>query len=162
MKKFFTFCLVALPLMFLAACSDEDDLPKVDMSITVSNAQQIDGVIYVVQGDAFTISAINVVNQEAGKAAAVTQATYYWDFYRLGTSLVPPYGFTIQTTKADGDVAGTPLGRHELQIECPLIAVDKEVANAVLVYQVEVVANASDIPAGPAQNTFIVTPAIKK
>lgn len=155
--------LLALPLAFaVTSCSDDDDLPNVTMSIDISNAQRIDNVIYVVQGDTLDINSINVVNNDSGKAAAITAATYYWDYQRLGVSMLPPYGFSIVTTAPTGDLPGTPLGKHLLEIECPLLAVDKEVATAVMVYTVQVVASAADIPAGPAQNTFTANPAVNK
>ena len=161
MKKFFSLLLLALPMAFInTSCSDDDDLPDVDITLTVSNCQKVGNEIYVVQGDAMKIDAINVVNKEEGKAAAITSASYYWDQVYLGTSIVSPFGFEIQTVKAEGENPGTPLGRHLLQIESPLLAVVKEIATCVLVYTVNVVASADDIPEGGV-TTFTDTPAMK-
>lgn len=164
MKKILSLLLLTLPLaMGFTACSDDDDLPDVNMSITVSNATKIGDVIYVVQGDTLYIDSIAVVNNEAGKAAAITAATYYWDYQPLGTSMIPPYGFAIVTAAPEGEFAGTPVGKHLLQIETPLLAVDKQLATAVLVYTVEVVASKDDIPTTtPSPNTFIGVPNVHK
>lgn len=162
MKKILSLLLLALPLTFaLSSCSDEDDMPNVDMSLNISGGTMVDNTIYLVQGDTLVINGINVTNNEAGKAAAVTAATYFWDYTRLGTAMLPPYGFKIITTKAVDNLPGTPLGRHLLEIECPLIAVDKEVATAIMAYTVQVVENADDIPAG-GQTTINTTPALNK
>ena len=158
--------LFALPLAFTTtSCSDDDDLPNVEMSITVSGAECIDGTIYVVQGNTLNIESINVTNNEPDKAATITSADYYWDYRLIGTAMLPPYGFKIETVKTEGDIEGTPLGEHLLQIEAPLLAVDKEVATAILVYKVVVVASEDEIPENPDPDqpaTIGSTPTLRK
>lgn len=162
MKKFLSLLLIAIPLSFaVTSCNDDNDLPNVDMSIAISGGQRVDNVIYVVQGDTLQIDSIGVTNNEPGKAAAITAATYYWDYQRLGTSLLPPYGFAVVTTAPTANTPGTPLGKHLLEITCPLLAVDKEVATCVLAYTVQVVASPDDIPDGTVQNSFPGTPSIR-
>lgn len=140
---------MALAMSFgFASCSDDNDLPNVDMSITISGAQAVDGTIYVVQGDTLSIEAITVKNLDSNKGAAITAATYFWDYYRLGTALMPPYGFDIATTTE------TTLGKHILEIESPLYASDKSPAVSIQVYDVVVVANADEIPAGTVSQTL--------
>lgn len=146
------------------SCSDDDnDLPNVDLSLTVSNCAQVDGVIYVVQGQTLQIDAINIKNNEEGKGAAITHATYYWDYQPLGIAVAPPFAFNIVTTKPEGDVPGTALGKHLLQIEMQIVAVDKEVAVGAMVYQVNVVESEDDIPDGvqPGTFTFDAKPTVK-
>lgn len=151
MKKFISLFLLALPFVFGAtSCSDDDDLPDVSISVSLENAKKVDGVIYVVQGDTLKITSINVKNNEAGKNAAITEAEYFWDYIPLQISIIPPYGISIPTSKDEGDVAGTPLGNHLLQIKMPLLAEDKELATAMLVYTVKVVATPEEIPSEPA------------
>lgn len=150
MKKAFLYLLLlaSLPMIGLTSCSDDgDDLPDVNFSLDIEGGVSVDGVIYVVEGEDLVISAVNVTNNESDKSAIITAATYYWDAYRLGTSAVPPYGFTISISE------GTPLGRHELAIECPVYAVDKSPAVANVFYPVEVVESADDIPTGSAPTT---------
>lgn len=158
MKHSILALLAVLPLALgFASCSDDDDLPDVTMSITISGGQKIGDIIYVVQSDTLFIDAINVKNNEPDKNAAITAATYIWDYYTLGTSVLPPYGFTIVTTDQ------TQIGRHFLEIVCPLLAVDKSVATAILPYTVQVVASPDDIPSVQIpENTFETNPQFKK
>lgn len=131
----------------LTSCNDDNDLPNVDMSITISGAKAVDGTIYVVQGDTLTIDAITVKNLDSNKNAAITAATYYWDYYRLGTAMIPPYGFNIATTSE------TSLGKHLLEIESPVYAVDKAPAVGIQVYDVVVVSSEDEIPSGTITTT---------
>lgn len=147
MKKLFFYLFAALPLIVFNSCSDDDDLPDVDFKLEVTDGVSVDGVLYVVRGESLVIDGITVVNNEKNKTAIITAATYYWDAFRLGTSAVAPYGFTISTTEQ------TPLGHHELAIECPVYAVDKSPAVANLFYNVEVVADEADIPEGNTPGT---------
>lgn len=153
MKKFYYLLLLALPFAF-AACSDDDDLPDVDFSIDVSGAVNVDNALYVVKGDAFKIESIQVVNNDKDKKAIITSADYYWDYYHIGANFQSPYGFEIQTTEE------TRVGEHLLEIECPVYAVDKSPAIALVAYSVYVVENADDIPAGTQTTHFIVNPGI--
>ena len=57
----------------------------------------------------------------------------------------------------------TALGKHLLQIEMQIVAVDKEVAVGAMVYQVNVVESEDDIPDGvqPGTFTFDAKPTVK-
>ena len=155
MKKIFYLALMALPLAFLAnSCHDDgDDLPDVTFQMTIENATNVDGVIYVVQGEELKISSIDVQNRDTSKKALITAANYYWDGFFLGYNLVSPFAFDIEITDR------TPVGRHELEIESSVVAVDKSPAVALCVYPVMVVASAEEIPEGGA-TYFTVHPTI--
>lgn len=154
--------LLALPMAFaFTSCDDDNDLPDVTMGITVSDAVQNGDMIYVVQGDTLKIDGIEVKNNEAGKNAAITSATYYWDGVPQGVSIISPYGFDLITVQTTDEVQGTPLGNHQLVINCPLLAEDKEVATAVLSYTVKVVQSADDIPDG-GQTAIVSTPTLRQ
>ncbi len=146
MKKILFLLLAIMPLA-LVSCHD------VDFTVTVTGGTYVDGSIYVVQGENLVINSILVHNKENGKAAMINSAAYYWDGYYLGTAIQPPFGFEIETTEE------TPLGKHSLEIVSPLLAVDKEIATSVLVYNVTIVGSADDIPAG-GTNTFIGIPTV--
>lgn len=142
MKKFIFLFLLALPIAFVSCSDDGKDLPDVSFSLAYENAVDVDGTLYVVQGTDFTVTSITVTNNEPNKAAFINAATYYWDGYFLGTSYEAPYGIEIAIPE------DATTGRHSLQIECPVFAVDKSIATALVSYRVEVVASADDIPAG--------------
>lgn len=149
MKKYLYFLLLLIPAFALVSCHDDKDLPDVDFDFTFENAVDVDGVLYVVQGETMEITSIQVINNESGKEAMITAANYYWDYYYLGSTVQPPYGFAIDVD------ADTPVGEHILQVEAPLYAVDKSPATAVVVFRVQVVASPEDIPDQGAVTTRI-------
>ncbi len=142
-KRFaYAIMMAVLPVLAfsLASCSDDDDLPNVDVSINVENGSIVDGVIYVVQGDTLNIEGIKITNNEAGKGAAVTNVRYFVNGFYIGESLFAPYP-AYNITDAE-----TPEGSYSLGITCTVLAVDKSVAQAVLTYPIKVVAQATDVP----------------
>ncbi len=133
--------LVCLPMATFVSCSDDDDLPDVSMSISVDDATVVDDVIYVVKGETLDVVSVNITNNEQGKNAMVTAAAYYFDGFRIGVVIIPPYGLKIPTK----DVA---LGKHAMQIVCDVAAEGKALGIAALDYDVVVVEDAADIPSG--------------
>ncbi|MCM1033180.1 MAG: hypothetical protein NC405_05425 [Odoribacter sp.] len=154
MKRLFYLFIFALPLIGFTACDDDNDLPDVDFIIDISDASYVDGTIYVVAGETFTIDGIKVVNNEKGKEALITYAEYFWDYQRLGVSASDPFAFEIYVSPE------TPLGEHLLEIYSPVYAVDKTPAFAMQAFNVQVVASASDIPAGGV-TSFTAEPSLR-
>lgn len=155
MKRLYYLILLALPIVFAASCDDDNNLPDVDVSMSIDGAVNIDGTLYAVQGDTIKINGITVTNNEEGKSAIITSATYSWDYRVIGVSVTPPYGANIATNNV-------PLGAHLLQVECPLYAVDKSPSIMFFGYKVVVVPSADDIPSGEQQTNFMVKPGIKE
>lgn len=140
MKKYLSLLLLLLPTMaFVTSCSDESDLPDVDFDVNFENVTTIDNVLYVVQGESFEITSIDVISND-GKNAMITNANYYWDYQFIGSSIEPPFGFKIEVTPE------ASLGKHVLQIDCPLFVQDKEPATALVSFAVNVVASLDDLP----------------
>lgn len=158
MKKTLILLSLLIPAFGFVACSDDDsDLPDVKLDVAFENATVVDRTVYVVQGETFEVSGITVTNNESDKGAAITSANYYWDYYYLGTSVQPPYAFEIDLD------AETPVGRHVLEIESPVYAVDKAPAFAVMSFDVQVVASADDIPTTETPTpTMHVSPSIRE
>lgn len=148
MKKTLAYALlaVALPLA-VTSCSDDDSLPNVDYNIAISGGVIDDGTIYVVQGDTLAVTSLSVTNNESGKAAAITDAQYFWDYNFIGANPFAPYGFKIVINDA------IPTGGHDLSIKCGVVAVDKEPAIGVVNYPVMVVADSTQMPATQVQTT---------
>jgi hypothetical protein len=155
MKKLYYVLLMALPVLYFASCDDDNNLPDVDVSIQVDGGVSVDGKIYVVQGDTLKVESINVINNEEGKEAIITSATYSWDYRYAGVSITPPFGAQFVTDDM-------PLGQHLMQIECPLYAVDKSPAMMYMAYKVDIVETADDIPDGVASTIVKVDPGIKE
>jgi len=156
MKKYI-YLLFLLPAMGLMSTScDDDDLPDVDFNVTISGGLKFDDGLYVVQGDELVIESITVTNNESNKNAAIGTPNFYWDGYLLGISPEPPHRFGIPTDD------NTAVGSHILEIACPVYAVDKSIADAVLAYRVNVVASADDMPHDGGVSNFTADPKITK
>lgn len=151
MKKFiYSILFAVLPLMTVsfASCSDDNDLPDVNISVDVDNATIVNGTIYVVQGDTLDITSVNVKNNDSNKAAAINNVKYFIDGYYFGTSFFAPYpAYNITDVN-------TPVGKYQLGITCTVLAVDKSIASGVLSYPIVVVANAEEIPSGTATTSI--------
>lgn len=140
-KKLLYLLVCTLPVLGFTACHDDDeDIPNVDFSIQISGGEYSDGQIYAVAGTDLTIEGITVVNQEQGKGAMIPYANYYWDYSFLGQSVEQPYGYNIVIPE------DYELGKHLLEITCPVYAVDKAPAYAILSYPVVVVESADQLP----------------
>ncbi len=151
MKKWYYLLILAiLPVMAVAfaSCNDDDDLPDVNISLTVDKGTVVDGVIYVAQGDTLQVASINVENNESGKGAGITNVNYYWDGYYYAPAVFSPFSMTFPTSDQ------TPVGDHSIDITCTVLAVDKSIASAVLSYPVKVVASADEIPSNPDSPTI--------
>jgi len=141
MKKIFYLLACALPVLSFISCDDDDnDIPDVDFSVQIDGGRYSDDRIYVVSGTDLKIESITVINQEQGKGALIPYANYYWDYKFLGQSTTHPYGYTIAIPK------DYKPGNHILKITCPVYAVDKAPAFAVIQYNVTIVDSADQMP----------------
>ncbi len=136
MKRFF-YLLFVLPL-FMVSCSDDNDVPNVNVYAEFSGGTRVDDVIYVVQGDTFSIDGINIESLDK-KSALIGGATYYWDYMRIGTTIEAPYSMEINT-------ADLPVGNHLLQVEISIYAVDYSPCMGYMAYKIKIVPSADDIP----------------
>lgn len=147
--------LLALPLVAFSACDDDDnDIPDVSLTASIEGATRVDGVLYVVQGDNLDIESINLIDNTK-KGAVIGSATYFWDYYRLGSTIVAPYGMEI-------DTEGAPAGNHQLQINVSIYAVDYSPCIGYLTYPVKIVETEEDIPTdGTVEQSPTLTLVIK-
>lgn len=144
MKKFFRMMLLplmlCLPFATITSCSDDDDLPDVNLSIEIDGGKAVGEVIYVVKGETLKITSVNITNNEQGKNALITSATYFLDGFRLGTVILPPFPYDITFEREQS------VGDHNLEILCDVAAEGKALGIALISYHVKVVEDASDIP----------------
>lgn len=138
MKKLFYLLLLALPVLGFSSCSDDDDVPDVTMSATISGATRVDNALYAVAGDVIDIQSVNITDNN-NKGAAIGSAEYFWDNMYIGSSIVAPFGKEIDTT-------GVPAGTHQLKIKVSVYVVDYAPCIGYLVYPVNIVESADDIP----------------
>ncbi|RXE71921.1 hypothetical protein ED352_03010 [Muribaculaceae bacterium Isolate-002 (NCI)] len=138
MKKLLYLLILALPLVVMNSCDDDDDVPNVSLSATIDGATRVDNTLYVVSGETLDIESINIIDNTK-KGAVIGSASYFWDYYRLGGTIVAPYGMEIDTD----DI---PLGNHLLQIKVSIYAVDYSPCIGYMEYPVKIVASEDDIP----------------
>ena len=133
MKKFFSYLLIALPLVFITtACDDDDDkVPNVGVQCTISGGVFNDDVIYVEKGEQLKIDGLTLVNH-TDRDAAFGAVSYYWDHYLIGTNPSAPYELII-------DTADLPLGNHLLQAQMPIYVVDYPICWGYIQYEVCIV-----------------------
>jgi len=156
MKRLLSLLTLVLPVLVFTACDDDhSDLPDVDFIVDISGAVYHDGQIYAVAGETLKITSIRVVNNIHGQNALIPYADYYWDYVRIGQSVVPPYGADIIIAPDMKDAA------HLLEIYAPVYAENKSPAYSILQYTVNVVASADDLPADGIAS-FTARPGIKE
>ncbi len=154
MKKLLILLTVLVPLIYATSCNDDDDLPNVKFNVAITGGQFVGEQIYVVSGDTLSFDSVGVINNDAGKAALITYANYYWDYQFIGQNMIPPFGYNIYINES------IPLGRHLLEIYAPVYAVDKSPAFAIYAVFVNVVGAAEDIPENGTE-VFVATPSIQ-
>ena len=131
--------LLFLPALALVSCSDDNDLPKVGITVDFKNPV-VNDTVYAVAGDSLVVNSVTVKNLENDKAVALTQVPYYIDGFYLGTAVIPPYDASVLVPE------GTRVGRHILELTAPVLMVDKAPADAVLGFYLKVVESEDDIP----------------
>lgn len=139
MKKLL-YLLLLLPLGFLASCTDDDDMPSVDITVTIDNAVDHDGRLYIVSGNPLTVQSITAEGL-GGKAAGISGVNYVLDHVGLGYNIVSPFGAEI-------NAAYLPVGNHLFTLAFDVLQVDKSIAYAQISTIVSVVESESDLPEG--------------
>lgn len=137
MKKMI-YLLLVLPLLGLTACSDDDDIPNVDVTVSIEGATRVGDVLYVVEGETLSVTSINLVDNTA-KGAVIGSASYFWDYYRFYATINRPYGMSLSTVDM-------PLGNHLLEAVITIYAVDYAPCQGYINYKVRIVPSADDIP----------------
>lgn len=146
MKKLL-YPLLLLPLGLLGGCSDDDDLPNVNLSITFDNAVVDGSVIYVVSGTPLEITSISATGN--GSKALVTSATYYWDNFRVGWSPLAPFSATFGPSY-------TTEGNHLLGISMEIAQEGKSLGFTAVTYNLKAVGSEDDLPEGTEPGTVTV------
>lgn len=150
MKKLF-YLLFVLPLAFFASCDDDDNLPNVDFTVTLSNVSQLDNMYYVVKGDSLVVDGLSVKSL-TGQAATVTGVRYLLDGFPLTyPSIVYPFSVKINTANLSPAV-------YDLGIQCTVLQVDKSICNTAVGVPFTVVESIDKLPSGaPEKGTFSTT-----
>ena len=154
LKKFF-YLLAALPLLGLAACNDDDDLPSVDISINYENGVQVGNTVYAVMGDTLKVTGITATPKRPNRKVEIGIVNYNFDGVPYYTSLVQPYPCYIPTE----DFAE---GNHYLGVLMPIYEVDCTPATGFVQVNLKFVSDASEIPTeGATTSTLSLEPSLQ-
>lgn len=138
MKKLLLMIAFALPFLAFTSCDDDDKVPNVDVTVQFDGVTRVGNTLYVVQDQPITISSISI-KDNTSKGAVIGGATYFWDYFRVASTIVNPFEFELSTD-------GIPAGNHLLQISISIYAVDYSPCVGLLEYKVVIVDNESEIP----------------
>lgn len=156
MKKVLLLMSALLALTF-SSCSDESDLPLVDIDTTCSGAVMVDGTLYVVQDSLFEINSVVAEPLREGKKAVVTSVVYSLDGWIIGSTDVAPFGVTFEP--------GTfSVGKHLLGLQMMIAEEGCTPAVGYYAKDLVVVSSTEEIPvskAREASGTFKVHPSIQ-
>ncbi len=152
MKKFL-YTLMVLPLLAtLSACSDSDnDLPEVDMQVTISGGVQNeeDNKIYVEQGTPLVVESVTAVPRN-GKKTTLGLTTYYINGLPQYQTVTVPFSCTLSTD-------ALPVGEYSFQIKSAVYQVDKTAAFVLMSYDLVVEEPSQDNTTTPTGRS-IITP----
>lgn len=124
MKKLFTMLLAIPFIAMLAACSDDKDLPSVNVSVDYSGATAVEDGIQIAQGQTLNIDAIKFTPVSGSKQVSVTNTTYLLDGVSFYSTGIAPFSGSIITD----DI---PVGVHTLSFMAEVYQVDKEPGMAI-------------------------------
>ena len=156
MKKILFF-MSALLVFAFSSCSDDSDLPLVDIDTTCSGAVMVDRTLYVVQDSTFEITSVIAQPIREGKKAMVTSVVYSLDGWIIGSTDVAPFGVTFEP--------GTfSVGKHMLGMQMMIAEEGCTPAVGYYARDLVVVSSADEIPAAttPAsRGAFKIHPTIQ-
>lgn len=142
MKKLFL-SLLLLPAVaaFTGCSSDSEDLPDVDMEVTISGGVQDpdDNKIYCGQGTDLVVESVTAIPTN-GKKTTVGLTTYYLNGLPQYQTVTQPFGCTLPTD-------GLAVGEYAFQIKSAVYQVDKTPAIVLMSYDLVIVEPSPVAPA---------------
>lgn len=145
MKKLI-YLLFLLPLCLVAACSDDNDLPDVDINVTLGNVAVYDNMLYGVMDSIPSVESVTAVSN-TDKNAGLADVSYFVVSQQQpiphldGYSNVAP--FTCRF------LPGTfSEGVNSLEMTMLVLQVDKSIATGHLQFFITIVPTVDDLPDG--------------
>ncbi len=153
MKKLLYLLLVIPFAMMVTSCSNDKDLPNVDITMSFDNAVVKDGTVYVVQDSVFSITGLSTKSVDSNKPSAIVNVRYFWNG-------MPAPGLTWSDLPMNIDMAQMlqpESGNNILGLDATLLEVDKSISYCSLAIPIKAV-KIEDLPdglqPGPATLTF--------
>lgn len=144
MKKLFYLLLVLPFAMMITSCSNDNDLPNVDVTIAFDNAAVKDGTVYAVEDSVLQITGISTKAVDSNKASALVNVDYVWNY-------IPAPYLTFGNYPLDLNLSQMPLvekGANILDLNGKLLEVDKSIANFSVRIPIVVVDEVENLPEG--------------
>lgn len=144
MKKLL-YLLLLLPAAFIfSSCSDDDNLPNVEVTMTFDNAVVDDGTLYVMQDSVFSMTSLTTKAVNSDNQTAIANVRYFWNG-------IPAPGLTWSPFPLEIDMAQMPTvrsGANVLGLRATLLEVDKSLAYCTLNVPIKAVETEADFPNG--------------
>lgn len=144
MKKLLYLLLVLPFAMMISSCSDDKDLPNVDITMSFDNAAVKDGKVYVLADDVFSITGITTKAVNSNQQSAITNVFYFWNG-------MPAPGLTWSPFPMEINMADMPLakdGVNALGLKATILETDKTMAYTVFDIPVVTVDSEENLPDG--------------
>ncbi len=156
MKKLLYLLLVIPFAMMVTSCSNDKDLPNVDITMSFDNAVVKDGTVYVVQDSVFSITGLSTKSVDSNKPSAIVNVRYFWNG-------MPAPGLTWSDLPMNIDMAQMlqpESGNNILGLDATLLEVDKSISYCSLGIPIKAV-KIEDLPDGqqPGEATLTFTSA---
>lgn len=139
MKKTIYFFLMLLPLLGFSACSNNDDLPEVDIVVEFNGLYLSQGRYYAVQSEPFAVVSLSSRSIDGSEPSAIGGVTYYWNYQPQISTNRLPFRFEI-------DMSSATVGLNQLGISMTIAQTGKPLFYGTLRYRINVVAQLTDLP----------------
>lgn len=153
MKKLIYLLLVLPFALAFSSCSNDDNLPDVNVTLTFDNAVASDGAIYVVKDATLKLNSIVTTPIDNSKPATLANARFFWNYQ-------PAISMTFSEFPIDIPMADMPLvdkGANLLGINATLLQVDKSIAYTSFNIPIVTVDSESDLPDGQEPGEAVFT-----
>ncbi|MDE6380922.1 MAG: hypothetical protein K2L11_10650 [Muribaculaceae bacterium] len=144
MKKLLYLLLVLPFAMMVSSCSNDNDLPNVDITMSFDKAAVKDGAVYVIQDSVFSITGITTKAVDSNQQSAIANVRYFWNG-------LPAPGLTWSSFPMEIDMAQMPQvekGANILGLRATLLETDKSMAFTVFNVPIVAVDSEEDLPEG--------------
>lgn len=144
MKKLLYLLLVIPFAMMVSSCSNDNDLPNVDITMSFDNAVVKDGSVYVVQDSVFSITGLTTKAVDSNQQSAIVNVRYFWNGY-------PAPGLTWSNFPMKINMADMPQpesGNNILGLNATLLETDKSMSYCTLRIPIKAVEKVEDLPDG--------------
>ena len=153
MKKLLYLLLVLPFAMMVSSCSNDNDLPNVDITMSFDNAVVKDGTVYVLQGEEFSITGLTTKAVDSNQQSAIVNVRYFWNGY-------PAPGLTWSNFPMEINMAEMPQpesGNNILGLNATLLETDKSMSYCTLRIPIKAVEKVEDLPDGQELGEAILT-----